>query len=163
MNKADPTKASLKLVLDGDNGDDFANPDNMDTARGKVVFQEDRESAFRDIYSRVLVYDIKTGTLTPVARVDTPGHAAARHLGVVRRRERRAHPGPRLVVHGRAGTQHVHVTAGSDAGAGQLERRGRPAPGRLHPADDRGEGHEGEEARSPLSPTPPSPPNERQR
>jgi hypothetical protein len=72
VNKGDPTQASLKLILDGDHGDDFANPDNLDTAPGKVVFQEDRESAFRNVYNRVLVYDIKTGSLTPVARVDTP-------------------------------------------------------------------------------------------
>jgi hypothetical protein len=73
VKKGDPTKASLKLVLDGDAGDGFANPDNLDTARGKVVFQEDRESAFRDEdYNRVLVYDINAGTLTSVARVNTP-------------------------------------------------------------------------------------------
>jgi hypothetical protein len=72
VKQGDPTRASLKLLLDGDNGDDFANPDNLDTAPGKLVFQEDREAAFRNVYNRVLVYDLRTGTLTPVARVDTP-------------------------------------------------------------------------------------------
>jgi hypothetical protein len=73
----DPTQASLKLILDGDAGDDLYNPDNLDTAKGKVVFQEDRESEFRDPpfsggYGRVMVYDIKSGTLQSVARVNTP-------------------------------------------------------------------------------------------
>jgi hypothetical protein len=72
VSRRNPTRASLRVVLDGDAGDDFANPDNLDTAPGKLVFQEDRESAFRDIYNRVLVYDLGSGTLQPVARVATP-------------------------------------------------------------------------------------------
>jgi hypothetical protein len=72
VSRRNPTRASLRVVLDGDAGDDFANPDNLDTAPGKLVFQEDRESAFRDVYNRVLVYDLKTGTLQPVARAATP-------------------------------------------------------------------------------------------
>ena len=84
VNKGDPTRASLKLVLDGDDGDDLYNPDNLDTAPGFVVFQEDRESPFRggpvppnppvadEGFNRVLVYNIKTGTITSVARVATP-------------------------------------------------------------------------------------------
>jgi hypothetical protein len=72
VSRRNPTRASLKVVLDGDKGDDLANPDNLDTARGVVVFQEDRESAFRDVYNRVIVYDVKTKTVTPVARVATP-------------------------------------------------------------------------------------------
>jgi hypothetical protein len=77
VNPGDPTQASLKLVLDGDAGDDLYNPDNLDTAKGKIVFQEDRESEFRDPpfsggYGRVMVYDIKSGTLQSVARVNTP-------------------------------------------------------------------------------------------
>jgi hypothetical protein len=73
----DPTRASLKLLLDGDAGDDLYNPDNLDTAKGRIVFQEDRESEFRDPpsaggYGRVMVYDLKTGALQSVARVNTP-------------------------------------------------------------------------------------------
>ena len=83
VNKGDPTRASLKLVLDGDDGDDLYNPDNLDTAPGVVVFQEDRESPFRggpppnppvadEGFNRVLVYDIEEGTIKSVARVATP-------------------------------------------------------------------------------------------
>jgi hypothetical protein len=72
-----PTAASLKLILDGDAGDDIYNPDNLDTAKNTLVFQEDRESEFRDPpfsggYARVMVYNLKTGTLQSVARVNTP-------------------------------------------------------------------------------------------
>jgi hypothetical protein len=78
---SDPTRAALKVVLDGDKGDDIYNPDNLDTAPGKVVMQEDRESPFRgppgppvadEGYNRVLVYDIASGTIQSVARVATP-------------------------------------------------------------------------------------------
>jgi hypothetical protein len=84
VNKHDPTQASLKLILDGDAGDDIFNPDNIDTSARSIVIQEDRESPFRGCpcppnppapdagYNRVLVYDIATGTLQSVARVATP-------------------------------------------------------------------------------------------
>src|SRR5215210_6784427 len=84
VDRSDPRRAALKLVLDGDNGDDLVNPDNLDTAPGVVVFQEDREAPFRgptpptppagdnDGFNRVMVYDIASGTLTRVARVATP-------------------------------------------------------------------------------------------
>ena len=79
-----PTRASLEVVLDGDAGDDLYNPDNLDTAAGVVVFQEDRESPFRggpvppnppvadEGYNRVLVYNIEAETILSVARVATP-------------------------------------------------------------------------------------------
>jgi hypothetical protein len=84
VNRADPTKASLQVILDGDAGDDVYNPDNIDTSARSIVIQEDRESPFRggpvppnppvadSGHNRVLVYDIETGTLQSVARVDTP-------------------------------------------------------------------------------------------
>jgi hypothetical protein len=84
VSRRHPTRASLKVVLDGDNGDDLYNPDNLDTGPGVVVFQEDRESPFRggpvppnppvadEGYNRVLVYDVRKKTVTPVARVATP-------------------------------------------------------------------------------------------
>jgi hypothetical protein len=84
VNKADPTQASLKVILDGDAGDDIINPDNIDTSARSIVIQEDRESPFRGCpcppnppapdagYNRVLVYDIAAGTLQSVARVATP-------------------------------------------------------------------------------------------
>jgi hypothetical protein len=71
IDPSDPTKATVTLLLDGDRGDDMVNPDNIDTSAHSVAIQEDRESAFRAIHGRVLIYDIKTGTLRPVARVNT--------------------------------------------------------------------------------------------
>lgn len=84
VNPGHPTRASLKVILDGDAGDDIFNPDNIDTSMRSIVIQEDRESPFRgpvppippagdnDGYNRVLVYDIAAETLLPVARVATP-------------------------------------------------------------------------------------------
>jgi hypothetical protein len=69
IDPSDPTKASLTFVLDSVTHG-FANPDNLDTSAQSLVFQEDRESAFRGIHNRVLVYDFRTGTLRVVARVD---------------------------------------------------------------------------------------------
>ena len=69
IDPSDPTKASLTLLLDGDRGDDMVNPDNIDTSVHSVVIQEDRETANRPPPSRVLVYDIRSGTIRPVATV----------------------------------------------------------------------------------------------
>jgi hypothetical protein len=80
VKRSNPTRASLKVVLDGDKGDDIYNPDNIDTSARAVVIQEDRESPFRGPpgppvadsgHNRVMVYDIASGTLQSVARVDT--------------------------------------------------------------------------------------------
>jgi Bacterial protein of unknown function (DUF839) len=71
IDSSDPTKASVTLLLDGDTGDDMVNPDNIDTSAHSVVINEDRESAFRSIPGRVLVYDVKTGSIRPVAAVAT--------------------------------------------------------------------------------------------
>jgi hypothetical protein len=65
----DPTRASLSVVLDGDEGDDMFNPDNLGISPHALVIQEDRNYA-RSGYDRVLVYDLDTGTLTAVARTD---------------------------------------------------------------------------------------------
>jgi hypothetical protein len=62
INPADPTKASVKLLLDGDTGDNVNRPDNIDTSPHSVVIQEDGGQ------NRVLVYDIKTGNVREVAR-----------------------------------------------------------------------------------------------
>ena len=72
IDPSDPTKASVTLLADGDAGDDMVNPDNIDTSVHSVVIQEDREAPFRAIHNRVLVYDIKSGAIRPVARVNTP-------------------------------------------------------------------------------------------
>jgi uncharacterized protein DUF839 len=70
INKKDPTKASVKLVLDS-TVDDFANPDNLGTSPKSLMIQEDRENPNRGQYSRILRYDFTQGSLTPVARVNT--------------------------------------------------------------------------------------------
>jgi hypothetical protein len=75
----DPTRATLRMILNGDapDNDDMFNPDNMAASERVLVIQEDRESAFRDAafsggYGRVLVYDFRNQTLRSVARVNTP-------------------------------------------------------------------------------------------
>jgi hypothetical protein len=79
FNRNDPTRATLRMILNGDapDNDDIYNPDNMDVSERALVIQEDRESAFRDPpfsggYARVLVYDLRSETLRSVARVNTP-------------------------------------------------------------------------------------------
>lgn len=62
IDPADPTQASLTLLLDGDAGDTINRPDNLDTSPHSVVIQEDGGQ------NRVLVYDIKTGDVRIVAR-----------------------------------------------------------------------------------------------
>jgi Alkaline phosphatase PhoX len=75
INRKDPTKASVKLVLDS-TVDNFANPDNLGTSPDSLMIQEDRENPNRTEYGRILRYDFKDGSLTPVARVNTPAPAA---------------------------------------------------------------------------------------
>jgi secreted PhoX family phosphatase len=78
INPNHPTRASLTVLLDGDAGDDMVNPDNLDVSqRGVMVIQEDRNAEHRGPevaggYGRVLVYDLASGALRPVARVNTP-------------------------------------------------------------------------------------------
>ena len=83
LSERDPTRASIRVILDGDlqtAGSDpvkLVNPDNIDTSKRSIVIQEDRNSEHRDAaaeggYGRVLVYDLRTGALRAVARVNTP-------------------------------------------------------------------------------------------
>jgi hypothetical protein len=77
VDPSDPTKASLTLLLDGDAGDDMVNPDNLDTSAHSVVLQEDRNSEHRGAevaggFGRIIVYDIKSGSLRHVAYAATP-------------------------------------------------------------------------------------------
>jgi hypothetical protein len=74
VDRRDPTKATLKMILNGDapNNDDLINPDNLDASSKVLVIQEDRESAFRGDPNRVLVYDFGSKTLKAVARVHSP-------------------------------------------------------------------------------------------
>jgi hypothetical protein len=78
IDRSDPTRASITLLLDGDKLDNLVNPDNLGTSRRSVVIQEDRNAEHRvdappfGGYSRVLVYDIASGNVRYVARVNTP-------------------------------------------------------------------------------------------
>ena len=85
LSKRDPTRASIKVILDGDlqagSSDPvkLVNPDNIDTSKKSIVIQEDRNSEHRDAdveggYGRVLVYKLRTGALRAVARVNTPAN-----------------------------------------------------------------------------------------
>jgi hypothetical protein len=76
-----PRRATLSVVLDAAAGDDLFNPDNLGISETALVIQEDR-NWYRSGYNRVLVYDLASGTLTPVARVDTdPAIVEARGPG----------------------------------------------------------------------------------
>jgi hypothetical protein len=75
----DPTKATLKMILNGDapDNDDIFNPDNMGASKKVLMIQEDREAAFRDPpfsggYGRVMEYRFSDKSLRSVARVNTP-------------------------------------------------------------------------------------------
>jgi uncharacterized protein DUF839 len=71
IDPSDPTQASVTVELDS-TVDDFANPDNLGTSPQSLMIQEDRENPNRVQYSRILRYDLNDGSLTPVARVNTP-------------------------------------------------------------------------------------------
>lgn len=85
LDRHDPTKVTIEVILDGDAGDDIVNPDNIGTSRRTLLIQEDRNSEHRfsaDMgastgYSRVIAYDLATGATRVVARVDTPADIAA--------------------------------------------------------------------------------------
>ncbi|MGI8406290.1 MAG: alkaline phosphatase PhoX [Thermomicrobiales bacterium] len=75
LDPADPTKVtSFKLLLDGDNGDDIKNPDNLDASDTTLMIMEDRNGYNRaensDDTGRIIAYDIKTGVLTTIAKID---------------------------------------------------------------------------------------------
>jgi Bacterial protein of unknown function (DUF839) len=81
INRRDPTRATLKMILNGDgpNPDDIFNPDNMDASSKVLMIQEDREAIFRagtpansGGYGRVMEYRFSNGSLRSVARVNTP-------------------------------------------------------------------------------------------
>ena len=84
-----PSHATLSVVLDSVAGDDLSSPDNLGISDTALVIQEDRNWKLSG-YNRVLVYDLASGTLTPVARtdpdqaiVDEKGPAAWESSGVV--------------------------------------------------------------------------------
>ena len=69
VDPANPRRASLEVVLDGDAGDDLVNPDNLGINDTTLVIQEDRNKASSG-YARIHTYDLGSSTLTPVARLD---------------------------------------------------------------------------------------------
>jgi hypothetical protein len=78
INPGDPTRATLKMIINGDppDNDDLVNGDNMDASEKVLLIQEDRESAFRGEASRVLMYRFDSKQITTVARVARPETAA---------------------------------------------------------------------------------------
>jgi hypothetical protein len=64
-----PNHATLSVLLDSKAGDDIFSPDNVGISARALVIQEDRNWK-KSGYNRVLVYDLATGSLTPVARTD---------------------------------------------------------------------------------------------
>ena len=75
LDPSDPTQVtSLNVLLDGDAGDDIRNPDNIDANASTIVLQEDLNGYNREANSdntgRILAYDIASGTLTTLARID---------------------------------------------------------------------------------------------
>jgi hypothetical protein len=67
IDPADPTRASISVVLDGDRGDDIHGPDNLGVSDHALVIQEDR-NWHRSGPNDVLVYDLASGSLRAVAR-----------------------------------------------------------------------------------------------
>ena len=75
LDPSDPTKVtSLKVLLDGDDGDDIKNPDNLDASTTTLMICEDRNGYNRaensDDTGRILAYDFASGMLTAVAKID---------------------------------------------------------------------------------------------
>ena len=69
VDPAHPRQATLSMVLDAAAGDDIFSPDNLGISDSALVIQEDRNWK-KSGYNRVLVYDLSSGDLTPVARTD---------------------------------------------------------------------------------------------
>ncbi len=69
VDPAYPRHATLSVVLDAAAGDDLVQPDNLGISDAALVIQEDRNWKGSG-YNRVLVYDLVSGSLTPVARTD---------------------------------------------------------------------------------------------
>lgn len=69
VNPEEPRRATLSVLLDSSDGDDIFNPDNLGISDAALVIQEDR-NWYKTGYARIIVYDLASGTLTPVARVD---------------------------------------------------------------------------------------------
>ncbi len=73
VDPASPRRATLEVVLDGDAGDAIYNPDNLGINDTTLVIQEDRNGA-KSGYARVRAYDLGSGVVTSVARLDPSDH-----------------------------------------------------------------------------------------
>ena len=69
MNPANPRRATLEVVLDGDASDPILNPDNLGIAGSTLMIQEDHNRA-PGRYNEVWAYDLAQDTLTAIARTD---------------------------------------------------------------------------------------------
>jgi hypothetical protein len=69
LDPSNPRHAVLSVVLDSAVGDDIVSPDNLGISQSSLLIQEDRNWKHSG-YNRVLVYDLSSGSLTPVARTD---------------------------------------------------------------------------------------------
>ena len=66
-------KVKISILLDGDDGDDLRNPDNIATSKKSIMIQEDLNDyniIDGGVNARVLKYDITSHNLNPVAIVD---------------------------------------------------------------------------------------------
>ncbi|MDP9369081.1 MAG: hypothetical protein M3Q03_12510, partial [Chloroflexota bacterium] len=75
LDPSDPTRVtSLRVLLDGDAGDDIRNPNGIDANASTIMIQEDLSEYNRETdsenTSRILAYDIEAGDVTPLARID---------------------------------------------------------------------------------------------
>jgi hypothetical protein len=66
-------KVKISILLDGDDGDDLRNPDNIATSKKSIMIQEDLNDyniIDGGVNARVLKYDLTSHKLNPVAIVD---------------------------------------------------------------------------------------------
>lgn len=77
---AHPRRATLEVVLDGDDGDPILNPDNLGISDQALMIQEDHNH-YKTPPARVWAYDLSSGDLTAVAELDPPHGAVSRAGG----------------------------------------------------------------------------------
>jgi len=68
-----PYEVKVSILLDGDNGNDLRNPDNITTSKQSIMIQEelnDYNAIDGEVNTRILKYDLIRDNLNPVAIVD---------------------------------------------------------------------------------------------
>jgi hypothetical protein len=78
---AQPRRASLEVVLDGDAGDPILNPDNLGISERALMIQEDHNH-YKTPAARVWAYGLASGQLTAVAELDPTKGAVTRAGGL---------------------------------------------------------------------------------